>query len=394
MPATWQQTYEQLKAFITAHPSIEISPSCVVITGDIRPEFYRLFDTIRVDFIKEHFPTELAKGYELGRQWNEISQAVIQSMGIEEIEITAGVKWFMADPVNGLMRGLFDPLFDLLKARTDPAGFEKKARETVAADYERFFREGYQRWASVSLIKAVDGDKVYTVPAIDYNNNASEMEGDPSGGLREDSVPEAEETKRIVFEYAMICSYLVPRIIIHSRRLNRFVAFRADFYEAKWKARTLSENREWLNIKAIEQNLGRSDLWPNLAIYVADDIRDVFLVSDYHKVARPDVIVDFKEKDGWYERQGLASIRRHYDALMPINGAFVVSLGPVPEAAAAELEPRAVPAPESTTDSPAIPAESAPERQIRLISAGYDQTALQPILDAIEAAATPVKQPE
>jgi hypothetical protein len=391
MPATWQQTYEQLKAFIAAHPSIEISPSCVVITGDIRPEFYRLFDTIRVDFIKENFPGELAKGYELGRNWSEVSQAVIESMGIEEIEITAGVKWFMADPVNGLMRGLFDPLFDLLKDRTDLASFEKKARDVVAADFERFFREGYHRWASISLIKDLDGDKVYSVPAIDYNNNASEMEGDPSGGLREDSVPEAEETKRIVFEYAMICSYLVPRIIIHSRKLNRYVAFRADFYEAKWKARLLSENREWLNIKAIEQELGRSDLWPNLAIYVADDLRDLFLVSDYHKVARPDVMVDFKEKENWYESEGLASIQRHYDALMPIMGAFLVSRVPVPEAAAKELEPKPVSA---TECAPEPSAESAPERQIRLIGAGYNQASLHPVLDAIEAAAALPEQPE
>ena len=391
MPDTWQQTYEQLKAFIASHPSIEISPSCVVITGDIRPEFYRLFDTIRVEFIKENFPAELARGYELGSHWSEVSQAVVESMGLEEIEITAGVKWFLADPINGLMRGLFDPLFDLLKGRSDLAGFEKRAREVVAADYERFFREGYQRWASVSLIKCLDGDKVYSVPAIDYNNNASEMEGDPSGGLREDSVPEAEETKRIVFEYAMICSYLVPRIIIHSRKLNRFVAFRADFYEAKWKARTLSENQEWLKIATIERELGRSDLWPNLAIYVADDLRDLFLVSDYHKVARPDAVVDFKEKENWYESEGLASIRRHYDALKPKRGAFLVSRVPVPEAAAVELEPSPVPALECAGDPLSAPPEAAPRRDIHLISAGYDQARLQPIFDAIEAATTPAE---
>ncbi len=148
----------------------------------------------------------------------------------------------------------------------------------------------------------------------------------PNGGrpfrrAREDSVPEAEETKKIVFEYAYICSYLVPRIIIHSRKLNRFVAFRADFYEAKWKARSLSENREWSSISAIEQAFGRADLWPNLAIYMSDDLRDLFLVSDYHKVARPDIIVDFREKENWYQTEGSAP-SSHYDVLQAPTGRF------------------------------------------------------------------------
>lgn len=395
MPAMWQKTYRELQDYIAANPQIEISPSCVVIMGDIRPEFYRLFDTIRVELVKEYFPQELERAFELGQHWAAARQAAIDSLGVTDIELHANVKWFLADPINGLIRYLFDPLFDLLKGRSDETTFESKARELIATENQKLFREGYQRWAEVCLINLLDGDRVYSVPAMDHNANASEMEGDPSGGLRQEGVSEAEETNKIVFEYAYGCSFLTPRIIIHSRKLGQLVSLRADFYEARWKARLLSENQEWLDIKGIQKEFGLTDLWPNLAIYVADDIRDLFLVADYHVVARPDIILDFEDSEKWYSPPRLERIKRHYRIMKPRLGSFLVSRKVVPEEAFRELEPKPI-APETSDmtehpeNAPNAPENSEPPApvyeealNIRLIGAGYDPDALAPVIDAL-----------
>jgi hypothetical protein len=385
MPNNWQKVYDALKDYIAKNPSIEISSSVVAIPGDIRPEFYRLFDTIRVNFIKDNFPTELEKSYALSKHWAETSQYVINNMKLEAIEIQASVRWFLLDPINGLMRGLFDPLFDLFKGRTTLNLFEQTAAQIVKDDFTKFFREGYQRWAEVALIKLLAADKVYSVPAADYNTDASMMEGDPSGGLREEGVPEPVETHKIAFEISYMCSFLSPRIILHSTKLNRFISFRPEFYEARWKARLLSEYQEWYSIRAIEKEFGQTQLWPELAVYLSDDLVDLMVVADYHKVARPDIIVDFKEDHEWFSKEGLELVKRHHDVLKPKLGSFVICREPAPEAAIKGLEPKPVIQAVSTSKTATPEPEQViePKRNVSIISAGYDITKLEAVVEAM-----------
>jgi hypothetical protein len=387
----WQNIYHELRDFISKNQTIELSPNAVVIPGNIRTEFYRLFDMARVEFIKGNFPAKLEQAYELSKHWTETSNAVIRDMQLESIDIEASLRWFLTDPINGLMRSLFDPLFDLLKNKITLESFEQIAMQVVEQNFIRFFRAGYQRWAETALIKLLKADKIYSIPAIDYSSDASAMEGDPSGGLREEGVPEPVETSKIVFETSSMCSFLAPRIILHSTVLNHLVAFRPDFYEARWKARLLSDSQEWFSIRGIENEFGRNNLWPDLAIYISDDIRSLMLVADHHTVARPDIIVDFQEDALWYEREGLDKVKRHYDVLKPKSGMFVICREAVPETTLKELEPKPL-AEQSdikatANDEVATEATAArePERNIHIIVTGYEDSALKPVIEVIPA---------
>ena len=153
MAETWQNSYRELQNFIAAHPAIEIDMSSVVIPGDIRPEFYRLFDAVRSSFIKERFTAELNKACEMSAAYGAASKAVKEEMRLEDIEIHADLNWFLLDPTNGLMRVLFDPLFDLLKGKTDMAGFTQVADAAVAGSFKALFREGYERWGELALLR-------------------------------------------------------------------------------------------------------------------------------------------------------------------------------------------------------------------------------------------------
>jgi len=115
------------------------------------------------------------------------------------------------------------------------------------------------------------------------------QEGDLDDGLHEENLPDVIPTRQISFEQPLLCSFLTPRIIVHSGKLGRFVAFRPDFYGARWKARQVSPAQEWISIKKIEREFGRSSLWPDLLIYSVTSKEDLTLVADYHQVARPDI---------------------------------------------------------------------------------------------------------
>ena len=56
MPDSWRKAYGELKDYINRNPSIDIGSSVVVIPGDVRPEFYRLFTAVCVSFGKDNIP--------------------------------------------------------------------------------------------------------------------------------------------------------------------------------------------------------------------------------------------------------------------------------------------------------------------------------------------------
>ncbi|RJO62340.1 MAG: hypothetical protein C4542_04430 [Dehalococcoidia bacterium] len=402
MANSWQSDYAHLKGFVEKQPGIEISPESVVLPEDIRAEFYRLFDMVQISFIKGHFSEELAKGYLLSRHWLEVQRDVAKTLNLEAITLPAGSSWFFNDPLDGLMRGLFDTLFNLLKNKITPDVFEQTASKIVKDDFTKYFREGYQRWAILALIKLLLPDKLYSVPTQDFHE-PSEAEGDPVPGSYIKEVPEATETNLISFEHDLMCSFLAPKIIIHSTKLDCFVSFLPDFYEPRWKARLLSSKQEWYRIADIKKEFGINKLWPDLVINMADDKADLVLAADYFQISRPDMIVDCREDGDWFQREGLGILKRHYDVLKPRLGSFVICREAVPEAALKELEAgKAVAAagaeaqqvqnPDSTEQelksAQALEASGTAvgnQANIHFLTSDFDMSSLGEIIDAMQA---------
>ena len=71
-----------------------------------------------------------------------LSKTLKQEMNLEDIEINASLNWFLLDPINGLMRVLFDILFDLLKGKMDLPGFIKAADTAVKESYKMLCPRG------------------------------------------------------------------------------------------------------------------------------------------------------------------------------------------------------------------------------------------------------------
>jgi len=362
MADKWLSSYGQLKEFIALHSNIKITPKLVIISSDIRSEFYQFFDAVRSEFIKGYFTVELEKSYALSQHWKSAGESLVEDTQLEDINMEAGVKWFLSDPVDGLIRELYNPLFDLLKNLIDIEGFKQKAIKIISKYSERYYKRGYELWAIMSLIKLLDVTKVYTVMPEDAQTDPTIVEVDSDAGQVEAYVPRVEETKKIIFENVENCSFLTPRIIIQSKLLNRFIALRPGFYKAHWKALFLSENQEWFKIKNIYKDFGDRDLWPDLAIYVSYDLADLGLVADYHNIARPDVIIDINEQDDWFQGNSLASIKRHYDILKPKLGAFIVSRTPIPQSLVGELKSQPQ-LHDSTTTQSTIDTEKLPLEQ-------------------------------
>jgi hypothetical protein len=400
MSSNWKNNYADLLDYIAQHPRIEISKKSVVLLDDVRPGFYQLFDDVRTSFVKDKFPAELEQGAILGNNWRHARQDLIDRLKLDSLDIQGATNWFLLDPVDGLMRDLFEPLFNLLKKEIDLVAFEQEAIEIGRINFTNFVSDGYRRLATVSLINMLLPDELYSVPARDFYSDPVIQEGDLDNGLHEENLPDIVPTSRILFEQPLLCSFLTPRIIIHSARLGRYVAFRPDCCEARWKARRLSPKQEWFSISEIEEKFGNSRFWPDMFIFSASDKADLTLVADYHQIARPDIIIEFREEGDWYQKEGLEVIRRHHDSFKPKLGSFVICREPVPEAAFKDLNTKPVIQPVNTEESvpnPLISAEQSSEKtatvelaqaaettaNIQLIYVGDNMAKLESVINAI-----------
>jgi hypothetical protein len=359
MPGIWEEPYRELKEYIQNNPEIQIETDCVAIPGEVRPEFYRRFDAVTRQFVTGSLSKELEKGNLLSQNWKKQSQTLTEELSLDSIELQPSTAWFLADPVDGLMRRLFNPLFDLIKGKVTIEIFEKKAVEQLTADFKSYYKEGYQRWATIALMGVFLPDGLWQVHGQDINNDANLNDGTGSStGVLEGKVPDAVESPRLSFLQAPVNAFLAPNIIIRSKKLECFVSLRPDFHEPYWNASSLSEKQEWFKTEDIIREFGPHWLWPDMVLYSADDLQDLVLVADKTRIARPDVIVEFREEPRWIENEGLEKISRHHAILKPKSGTFVVS-----------------------REAAVIGANSDPS--IHIVDAGYDPAQLDPIIKAI-----------
>ena len=125
----------------------------------------------------------------------------------------------------------------------------------------------------------------------------------------------------------------------------------------------VSDNREWYDRSSLTKDYGETVKWPDFMVYASDELGDLALVTDYKKVCRPDIIIEYMEQKDWYQAGELERVRLNHAMLKPKMGTYVVSLESAPEAVSAEPEEQ--------------------ESGIHILTVGYDQSQLAPIIDAL-----------
>lgn len=406
MPNTWHEAYKDLKKYISSNPGIEIGPGVVCLPSDIRPEFYRIFDNVRVTYIEDNYPHMLEEGRILVERWNEAKRSAMEALKLQSIETDADINWFLLDPKDGLMRFLFDPLFDLIKGKSDEGSFENQARVALTGAFNKFFSEGYKYWTILSLLKLLSADQVYTVPDTELDKDPyAHMETLAQIDGLEEKAPDPRERTSISFQHKLKFSFLEPSFIVHSASLNSFVAFVPDYEynESRWQSQRLSPAREWYKMSQIQADYGNGDLWPDIGIYVNDNVKELSVAGDHVWMGQPDIIIETKVHKDWVENRGIETVKRHYNVLKPKIGSYVVCLEPVPVAAAGELEAQpglmTVPAEQVAVDGGNLSQPSTvragyetsaePQINIHVLDAGYDVNKLLPVTEALIKYGTP-----
>lgn len=373
MDYNWQAGFQALECYVNKAPSIKIEPASVLIPAGVRDEFYAYFDTVRENFIRQYFSLELAMAEELKIEFSRAETEAVAALGLTgQAKIAAPLRWLVNNPLNGMMRPMFNPLFDLLKKKISPEDFEQSARIDIESYFEKYFNLGYERWVVFSLLKWLEPSRALGMPVHDCNLYSSSMEGD-SQYERSEVPPSPEYLTEIIFDHSTHVTFTVPEVIIYSAKLTKYVALKTGFLEPNWKAKITSDERQWLDLGPLARIFTALNPWPNIMLYISNYPDDIRLVADKYRLCRPDVILNTlasgKPGDATTER-----IKAHHDLIKPVSGGGVVCRAPVSLEALAGAG--------SQDESGEL------LRGIKTVAAGYDHTRLAEMFEVLMPAAT------
>jgi hypothetical protein len=349
----WHKRYTELTNFITKHSEIKIEVGSVYLPDSIRPEFYRFFDAVRTSFIEERFPILLNEAKALSQNYLKAEKQTTALLKLDDVSMEARLSRFLNSPIDQLIRILFTPLFDLLKGKVDVGIFEQTASRNIKVSFGHLYQSGYEKWVSVSLLNLLKADRLFQITPREFT---SESEKARMGlALPTEGNPPPEGSRHLSFKHNQDAVFIVPDFIVHSAKVNRYVALRSQMGKPYATASNTSEKREWLHPDS------KSILDPGITfVYVADNPEEISLVADASKICKPDFIIECREQKGWYEQEGLERVKLHHDSLKPRLGTYMVSMELVPD--------------------------QKPEKQkvdIHILSVGFDSSKLAPIVNSI-----------
>jgi hypothetical protein len=364
MSNSFRQAYEALTGFIAVHPEIEIGESVTSIPGEVRAEFYNLFNAARDSFVEEKYPEYLNGAGLLLEQYRKAEERNRRLFTLEETDMPTGTRRFLRDPKETLTRELFDPLFDLLKSRESIDSFEKRAAGIIEDLFPLVYRGAYEKWAMQSLVELLEADKTLGVEV--RSTGLGERAKLALLAPMEDA-PVPAESARFFFSQPRNLIFSVPDLIVHSPKLNRFIGIRTEFSEGLYNAWYPSSNREWYPLDMDLQMLLTYGL---TLVYMAERAEDIALVADASRFCRPDLILWCVDTQSLAQKEALEKMASVDGSLHPTKGIYIIANNPWPE----PVEP-------SGNEQQAPPVEQA--AGVHILTVGYDQSQLMPIVEAL-----------
>jgi hypothetical protein len=354
MPNSWHQAYKELTDFIAKHSEVGIEASRVSIPANVRPEFYRLFNTVRTSFVEERITDLLNEAKSLSEEYTKVEGEVVKLLELEKISLAASLHRFLHNPIDELVRGLFDPLFDLLKGRLGTEVFEQKVSKRLETSLRNLYFLGYDKWIALSLIKLLEADKLFCVTLRLIKSAEEEM---IETEVKEEEAPPPKESKSPSFDRTQERLFMIPDFIVHSTKADKYIALRSEMDEAEAiaLASNASETREWYSLYSMPA------FEPGLTlIYTADKAEEISLVADAKRICRPDLIIECRGGKDWYKKEGLEKVKLNNNILKPRLGSYIISREPVPKQYLEELE-----------------------EGINMLTVSFEQSKLEPIISML-----------
>ncbi len=300
--------------FTAAHPEIHIDRSEISIPKGVRDDFYQHFDSVRKAVVEEYYPSVGEGAETLRDNFIRTEKEVVELLGLEGITTPIDLHSFLHDPKTGLMRALYNRLFDLLQGKATIDSFELNAANDLRVGAEELFRLGYEPWIFLSFIKFLEPDHAFMVDL------------DPEDEDRMVLV----ELKDISFGRQALHGYFrIPEFVFHSRKLDRYIAVKAALtreiptYVVQYDPPVKRKRRTGDSSYALDYRV--------LLLYVMSDPNEIPIVANLRekRIASPELMVECIGEDEIADTDIMEQVKARCDSLKPKIGMFLVVRDPV-----------------------------------------------------------------
>ncbi len=333
----WKQKYDVLKDYITANPEIHIDMSEISIPEHLRDKFYKYFDDVRNAVVEARYGSLPPEVDALRRNYTQSEKELTELMGLELIKLPVDLLSFLHNPKEGLARGLYNRLFEMVQGKITTDDFERMADSDFTATAEGLFRLGYESWAGLTLICLLEPDGAFGVE------------------LNENYEPFVVELEEIAFGRQFHhTAKRIPEFILHSKKLDRHIAVKMP----------LAREVDNYHIKSKKHTGDTSYVLDSRVMFLAivPDLEQIPVFADIHArtIKGPDLMVEFLTEQDLSNEDVVVQVQKRVEIMKPRLGSSVVVMNPKP-------------------DSDIVK----PAGNIDTFSVGLDPLKLQPIIDKL-----------
>jgi hypothetical protein len=203
----WKNRLNILHDYIASNPEIYIDRYEVSIPEHLRKRFYEYFDDIRILFVRELLTTLPLNLDLLQKNFVRAERDIVTALKIERIDLPVDLMSFLHNPEEGMVRSLYNRLFEVIQKKITVEEFENFAVNDLISVTGALYRLGYEAWAAFNVILQLEPDEAFSVELDDnFEPFAGKLTQIAFG--RQFNHP----TKRI------------PEFIIHSKKMKGYVA--------------------------------------------------------------------------------------------------------------------------------------------------------------------------
>jgi len=339
--AEWRDKFRLLKEYTASNPEIYIDEREVSIPARLRDGFYERFDSIRNVLVDGYYGSLNMNVDALRDGYVRSEKEITELLGLQRIDLPVDLSSFLHDPRGGLVRILYNRLFELVQGKINEDDFENLANADIDVLAADLFRLGYEAWAALSVIQRFEPDLAYGVE------------------LNEDFEPVTGELKEIAFGRQFHHpAKRIPEFILHSKKLNRNIAVKmplareVNTYYIPFEQPVKPKKRTGDTSFVLDSRV--------MFLSVIPDLKKIPVFADIHsrKIQSPDLMIEFVTLREAESPEAMDKVKRRAAIMKPNLGGCVVVIDPEEGAA---------------IDNPAD--------NIEAIPAGFNASRLQSVID-------------
>jgi hypothetical protein len=308
----WKREYGILNDFILSNPEIHIGQYEVYIPEDRRDGFYAHFDNVRMAIVESWSRSFACDVCTLSDNYMESETRLSRTLNCI-IQLPLDLSSFLHNPKEGMMRLIYNRLFELVQGKIPEEDFEAIVEGDLAADATAMFRIGYEAWAALALITLLEPDQLYGI-ALDEDNNPLITEIGEIAFGRQFHHP----AKRI------------PEFIFHSKKLDRYVAFKmplaievnAYYVPVELSTQKLLRNRNGDSSSVLDHRM--------IFLSVVKDLNEIPVFVDMHTrtVNGPDLSIEFVMEQDLTDSEIIGLIQNRVEIMKPRLGGKILVMDP------------------------------------------------------------------